>query len=108
MAALIIAVAVLAATVAVLVRLLVLADRQMRSLSVRVRHQADRIRALRAEARSRADEVDLLSAACDRLTARNEALRDELDARQGRRPSLTDWWQAYVAELPLTHPGDAR
>ncbi|MCX4468753.1 hypothetical protein OOK41_00205 [Micromonospora sp. NBC_01655] len=58
MAALIIAVAVLAATVAVLVRLLVLADRQMRSLSVRVRHQADRIRAGR-RARS-AWTVDLL------------------------------------------------
>lgn len=112
MAALFAALAVLAALAAVLARLLVLADRQIGALAVRVGHQADRIRALRAEActwraeaRSRADAEDLLTAACDRLTARVEQLRDELDALT--RPQAVDLTTQMTAWLgTLGHAQD--
>ena len=89
-------------------------DRHIAGLSQRCARQAARIRSHRAEAR-------LLGEACDRLAAdldhqrakvrhlqeRNADLRDELDLLT-TDPSLTAEVYGYLAELPLTEPGDER
>ena len=73
------------------------ADRQITGLPRRCARQAARIRSHRAEAR-------LLGEACDRLTRRNEELRDDLDVltRPGAAQASVEL-TAWLGTLGTTH-----
>ncbi|MEU4590077.1 hypothetical protein [Micromonospora aurantiaca (nom. illeg.)] len=72
-------------------------DRQIANLSRRCAHQAGRIRSYRGE-------NQLLGEACDRLTRRNEELRDDLDVltRPGSAQASVEM-TAWLGTLGATH-----
>ncbi|MEU5668986.1 hypothetical protein ABZ749_01185 [Micromonospora sp. NPDC047753] len=67
-------------------------DRQ----SVKVRHYSDQAKKYHAEA--------------SQMAARNQELRDQVDALGGSQPqpTLTEEWLAFMAELDVTFPEDNR